>query len=250
MTISRYPHFQRIDPALSPSIPVDSPSPFARAMPMGRTIRAYSGVLPCTQYVARHLLKCEHLRPLPGDRFFPYQAEPHYTHQVWIWYRFHTDPSQLQLLFRGQFDFAIAGKNSAQVAAEITDYLAFLLIHSEDYQQHLFRNSGSDAFWAQAVEQYLTLEKVWSSFAISASGLTGSKAPHHLSFSASDEAFSLRWEMLSQTVHHILKSRQMGPCEQGLLITLLSKQPLTEQEERLIDQVYESIRKGLLKVVE
>lgn len=117
---SNHKQLQGIDQTTSQSILVDSSQAFARLLPSGRTIRAYSGSLPCTRYAARHLLKCEHLQPIPGEQFPPYRAEPNNTHQLWIWYRFKTNPDQLHLLFREQFGFEIPGKKSNQIAGEIT----------------------------------------------------------------------------------------------------------------------------------
>jgi len=142
------------------SIPTNIDQEFSRLAESGRIVRAYGGVLPCTRRIARHLLRCEHLRQLPGERFQPYRVEPNYTHQIWLWYILKKDPDKLHLLFRGQFNFTIPGKNPDWIAEEIADFLAYLLINSEEHVQEVFRNSYSDRFWSLAVEKkFLSLRK-------------------------------------------------------------------------------------------
>ncbi|MBW4573933.1 MAG: hypothetical protein KME08_01460 [Aphanothece sp. CMT-3BRIN-NPC111] len=143
----------------------NSPSanqPFSRIAESGRIIRAYSGVLPCTKYTAQHLLRCEHLRDLPGEKAPPYKVQPEYTHQIWIWYRTYKEPEKLNLVFRGQFDFNTASDKSDVIAAEITDFLAYLMLQAKDPTEVL-RNKDGDVFWAMAVERkfnnILQLEK-------------------------------------------------------------------------------------------
>lgn len=126
---------------------------FSRLAESGRIIRSYSGFLPDCRFKARHILRCEHLRDIPGERFSPYRAEPHFTHQIWLWYRLNIEPNKLYLLFRGQFDFSISAIKADQMAGEVTDFLAFLLLESDRYRQNIFRNKDSDSFWVRAVER-------------------------------------------------------------------------------------------------
>jgi len=132
--------------------PGDTPQPFSRVAASGRIIRAYSGFLPCSQHTARHILRCEHLRELPGQKVLPYRAEPEYTHQIWIWYRLYNQPSKLNLVFRGQFDFTIANNEADIVAREITDFLVYLMLNAKDPREVL-RNKDSELYWAAAIER-------------------------------------------------------------------------------------------------
>lgn len=139
------------------SITPEADQEFSRLAASGRIIRSYSGFLPCARFRARHILRCEHLRQLPGERFQPYRVFPNYTHQIWLWYRLNPKPEQLHLLFRGQFDFTIPDKYpneviADKVAAEITDFLAYLLKKSQNYSRDFFRHKDSDTFWVMAVE--------------------------------------------------------------------------------------------------
>ncbi|MDJ0718727.1 MAG: hypothetical protein QNJ54_31630 [Prochloraceae cyanobacterium] len=134
------------------SIAPEANQEFSRMEASGRIIRSYSGFLPSTRFQARHILRCEHLRQLPGERFQPYRTFPNYTHQLWLWYRLNSNPDKLYLLFRGQFDFTIPGKNSDKVAAEITDFIAYLLKEQENSSRELFRHKDSDNFWVMAIE--------------------------------------------------------------------------------------------------
>ena len=128
--------------------------PFSRVEESGRIIRAYSGFLPCTRHTARHLLRCEHLRQLPGEGFPPYRAQPEFTHQIWIWYRTYKEPEKLYLVFRGQFDFSITDADADLVAGEITNFLAHLMIEAKDPREVL-RHKETDIFWPLAVERKL-----------------------------------------------------------------------------------------------
>jgi hypothetical protein len=127
---------------------------FARVAESGRIIREYSGFLPATRLKARHILRCEHLRQLPGEGFPPYRVEPQFTHQLWLWSRNTPagtqEPQPLALVFRGQFKFAMPGKDPDALAATVTDFLAFLLLQATDMQQ-VMRYPDSDLFWADAV---------------------------------------------------------------------------------------------------
>ena len=126
---------------------------FSRLAESGRIIRAYSGFLPDCRFRARHILRCEHLRELPGERFPPYRVEPQFTHQIWLWYRLKQEPDKLYLLFRGQFDFGFSAMDADQMSGEVTDFLAFLLLEGDQYRQNIFRNQNSDSFWVRAVER-------------------------------------------------------------------------------------------------
>jgi hypothetical protein len=132
----------------------DANQSFTRVVETGRIIREYSGFLPCTQLTARHILRCEHLRDIPGEGLPPYRVEPNYTHQLWIWYRPQQEPGKLYLVFRGQFEFTIPGKDADEVAREVTDFLAYLMLQTGDRRQVL-RHEESDLFWADAVETKL-----------------------------------------------------------------------------------------------
>jgi hypothetical protein len=136
---------------------------FARVAESGRIIREYSGFLPATRLKARHILRCEHLRQLPGEGFPPYRVEPQFTHQLWLWSRNTPTgnrepqplaPEPLALVFRGQFEFALPGKDPDALATAVTDFLAFLLLQATDMQQ-VMRYPDSDLFWADAVASCL-----------------------------------------------------------------------------------------------
>jgi hypothetical protein len=141
---------------------------FARMAESGRIVCEYSGFLPAAQLTARHILRCEHLRQLPGEGFPPYRVEPQLTHQIWIWSRkvaqkpvsasqaapVEPSPQPLELIFRGQFEFALPGQVADELAASVTDFLAFLLLQATDIHQVL-RHSESDLFWTDAVASYL-----------------------------------------------------------------------------------------------
>lgn len=120
----------------------------------GRIIREYSGFLPCSQLAARHILRCEHLRDIPSEGFSPYRVEPEFTHQLWIWYRTREEPGRLQLVFRGQFDFSIPGKDADGIAGMVTDFLARMLWEAKSLKQAQ-RNDNSDVFWSRAVSTKL-----------------------------------------------------------------------------------------------
>lgn len=128
--------------------------PFTRLAQSGRIISEYSGVLPATRLTARHILRCEHLRDIPGEGLPPYRVEPQFTHQIWLWCRPHATPDQLSLIFRGQFEFVLPGKDPDWVAAEVTDFLAYLLLQATD-PNLVMRHDESDLFWAEAIETQL-----------------------------------------------------------------------------------------------
>jgi hypothetical protein len=166
LSASRYAQIATIPPVYAAAgdyrpEAVDTPDhqPFARVTESGRSICEYSGVLPAARLKVRHLLRCEHLRQLPGEEFPPYRVEPQFTHQIWLWSRNiptdgSTAPQPLALVFRGQFEFAIPGQNPDQVAIDVTEFFAFLLLQATDIQQ-VMRYPDSDLFWADAVASYL-----------------------------------------------------------------------------------------------
>jgi hypothetical protein len=121
----------------------------------GRIIRAYEGIVPYGINKAQHILRCEHLRQLPEEKFAPYRAEENYTHQIWLWYKLNNNPEKLELLFRGQFDFSIPDINSDLVAQQIADFLVYLMLNAEGHQKELFRHQYSYLFWSKAVEKKL-----------------------------------------------------------------------------------------------
>lgn len=129
---------------------------FSRLAVHGRVVRSYSGFLPCARRTARHILKCEHLRHIPSEGPKPYCFQSNHTHQIWLWYRLNRAPDRLHLLFRGQFDFTLLGRNSDWVAGEVADFLAFLLITCETHHREIFRHQHSDIFWTSAVERKFT----------------------------------------------------------------------------------------------
>ncbi|MBW4577730.1 MAG: hypothetical protein KME08_21065 [Aphanothece sp. CMT-3BRIN-NPC111] len=132
----------------------DTEQPFSSIKRSGRLVCGYSGFLPCTQQTARHILTCEHLRKLPEEKLPPYRFEPQYTHQIWIWYRNYKDFKKLNLLFRGQFDFAILDREPDTVAKEVSDFLAYVMINSKNSRE-LLRTQYNDTFWVLAVETKL-----------------------------------------------------------------------------------------------
>ncbi len=132
--------------------PTDTNQQFSRVAEGGRIIRSYSGFLPRTRRTARHILRCEHLWDIPGERL-PYRVDPSFTHQIWIWYRLNKDPEKLYLLFRGQFNFTITGHDSDWIAGQVSDSLASLLRDSKEHMHLVFRHKDCDTFWALAVER-------------------------------------------------------------------------------------------------
>jgi hypothetical protein len=132
---------------------LDPNQQFTRLEASGRVIRSYGGILPSSGGRARHILRCEHLRELPGEGLQPYRAEPNFTHQIWLWYRMNDEPDRLYLLFRGQFDFRMMGYDLDWIAGEIADFLAYLLLNCDEVAPEIFRNQYSDQFWSTAVSR-------------------------------------------------------------------------------------------------
>ncbi|MDJ0716853.1 MAG: hypothetical protein QNJ54_22005 [Prochloraceae cyanobacterium] len=134
---------------------------FSSVETSGRILSCYSGFLPGWRFRARHILRCEHLRNIPGERFPPYRAHSSLTHQLWLWYRLNQRPDRLELLFRGQFDLSFEKSKTDEVAKEITAHLADLLTEGKTHPQELFRHLDSHQFWLCAIETKLkTLTKV------------------------------------------------------------------------------------------
>jgi hypothetical protein len=121
----------------------------------GRIVREYAGVLPCSRRTVKHLLRCEHLRPVAGDPSSPYQDDPNNTHQIWLWYRTSSEPERLHLVFRGQFNFAVPSQPADTIAVQITDSLAERLWESQQLDQTL-RYDESDDDWSSTIEQKLS----------------------------------------------------------------------------------------------
>ena len=105
---------------------------------------------PAPNQSARHILRCEHLRLIPGEGFPPYRVAPQYTHQIWLWYRTQERPARLMLVFRGQFECVIPGRPSDQIAKEVTQFLANYLMTVEEYER-VIRQNDSDLFWATLI---------------------------------------------------------------------------------------------------
>jgi hypothetical protein len=135
-------------PRRSPANPYQ---PFTRVATSGRIIREYSGVLPCARLSARHILRCEHLRDIPGEGLPPYRVEPDFTHQIWLWYRSSDEANRLRLVFRGQFDCSIPGREADVVACEVTDYLAELLWDLSNMEESM-HHENCEIFWSKAIE--------------------------------------------------------------------------------------------------
>jgi len=138
------------------STSTDPDQQFCRLAAGGRVIRSYSGFLPYCRRTAGHLLRCEHLRYISSEGLQPYCVQSNFTHQIWLWYRLNREPDKLHLLFRGQFDFTLLGRDSDWVAGEVADFLAFLLLNCEGHHREIFRHSGGEIFWAYAVERKFT----------------------------------------------------------------------------------------------
>ena len=141
----------------APTTGTETTEKFTSLETSGRIIRSYRGVLPCARGKARHILRCEHLRQIPGEGLPPYRARPEYTHQLWLWYRLNEEPDKLYLLFRGQFDFSLSEREPDWVAGKVSDFLAFLLIYTDKCksQREVFRHQHSDRFWLLAIEKKL-----------------------------------------------------------------------------------------------
>ena len=54
------------------------------------------------------------------------------------------------LVFRGQFEFVIAGRSPDVIAAEISEFLVSYLMTIENYQR-VIRQDDSDLFWASLI---------------------------------------------------------------------------------------------------
>jgi hypothetical protein len=224
--------------------------PFSRMEESGRIIRTYSGVLPQLRGRARHMLRCEHLRLLPGEGFSPYRAEPDFTHQIWIWYRLNQAPERLNFLFRGQFNFAMLDQDSDTTARRVTDYIANLLTHSDEYEEQLFLNESSWNFWTLAIDKFLAMEK---NFLLTIN-TSGPQAP------PIDEAYlqvkalktqvnNLSSELIQQLFANILMARKIHKKEQSMLMNLLSSSELSEDHKAMVNRLFDDIQEGRIRVV-
>jgi hypothetical protein len=137
------------------SPPGNALRPFTRTIDReGRIIREYSGILPCTKHAARHILRCEHLRDIPGEPVSFYKQEDHFTHQIWVWYRELANPSLLQLLFRSQFECAVKGCDPDAVATAVTDDFAQALWQCKLPQQ-VYQSPSNEEIWEKVLENAL-----------------------------------------------------------------------------------------------
>ena len=146
-------HEQRATPT-----PAETDSGFKSVAQASRIIREFRGLLPTAGHAARHILRCEHLRQLPGERFHPFRAEPEYTHQLWFWYRLHERSEQLILLFRGQFDLRFPEQDPDCAASYLTDRIAEELMTSMTNDFYLFRQQDSEIFWASLINSQVNLK--------------------------------------------------------------------------------------------
>lgn len=131
-------------------------SPFTRLETSGRVICEYGGLLATNITTGRYLLRCEHLRSLPGEKFPPYRVEPDFSHQLWIFSRGQADDANLQIIFRAQFNLAFPGQDADQVALEVTEFLAYLMQHAIEPDAFV-PGAAADQFWAEAVETHLEM---------------------------------------------------------------------------------------------
>jgi hypothetical protein len=131
--------------------------PFAQIKTTGRIIAEYQGFLPCTHNTARHILRCEHLRHIQGEQRDPYKFEPNNTHQIWIWYRLCKNFHEINLLFHGQFNFAIPtphNESSDEIAMKVTKFLVHIMSDCQ-IPAYVLRDKDSDTFWTIVVEKKL-----------------------------------------------------------------------------------------------
>lgn len=55
---------------------------------------------------------------------------------------------------------------------------------------------------------------------------------------------------VEQVIHQILARRRISPMDQHLLMSLLlSKDSISPQEQRLVDELFEALKNGKLRVV-
>ncbi|MBF2078570.1 MAG: hypothetical protein IGR76_08625 [Synechococcales cyanobacterium T60_A2020_003] len=224
---------------------------FCRMAESGRIVRTYSGVLPKLERTARHILRCEHLDVIPGEGLSPYRAEPHYSHQIWIWYRLDHTPERLNLLFRGQFDFSSSEQDSNALAARVTDYLADLLINHDEHQHQLFLNESSWEFWTLAIDQFVSTEKsllclldmIKNQQSHLDDGYLQIKAIKRLTHKLSSDLVRLLFANIST-------ARKISRKDQTLLMEMLSDSELNKEHLDIINQLFDGIKKGCIKVVD
>ncbi len=121
--------------------------------PGERLISCWCGALPATRRSARHLLLCEHLRPVSGHR--PFRVLPEASHQIWLFYQPRRDLSRLNLLFRCQAALLVPGREEDWPARAGVEFLARLLSEQKDVRK-LIRFDATDhgGFWAEALYYY------------------------------------------------------------------------------------------------
>ena len=226
-----------------------NPEQFCRLAESGRIIRAYSGFLPGLESTARHVLRCEHLELIPGEGFSPYRAESHFTHQIWIWYRFNHSPERLNLLFRGQFNFLSSDFDAHALARRVTDYLSELLVHSDVGHEQLFLNESSWKFWALAVDSFISTEEKLNCLVDAAKA----QKPH------TDEAYlkiralklqthSFSSVLINQLFSNILMARKISRREQQILFEMLSESDVIDEHKAMIKRLFDEIKRGSVKV--
>ncbi|MDG2990606.1 hypothetical protein L3556_06610 [Candidatus Synechococcus calcipolaris G9] len=133
-----------------------SNSPFTRLEAGGRIICEYGGLLAANGTPGRYLLRCEHLRSLPGEKFPPYRVEPDFTHQLWIFSRSPKNEAHLDIIFRAQFNLDLPGQDGDQVALEVTEFLAYLMQHASEPDAFV-PGEAAEQFWIEAVETHLEM---------------------------------------------------------------------------------------------
>lgn len=253
-------------------------TPFGPIPISGRVVRAYSGCLPLPHPTPRHILKCEHLRPLPGESMQPYRAEPDFTHQIWIWYRLVDQPDKLHLLFRSQLSFRFHKQESDQdtdvTAVDIVDNLARLMRGlPQSAGQELFRHENSDEFWTGILEQFLSQRRRLMGIELQSAVTPEEEAarandpslrdkadldlqpaeqplpPERQEGLLPDHATRVRYEKIQRMVAHIFEVRKLTQADQRTLMALFSQNSLSSSEEVLINRIYDGVRRGLIKVV-
>lgn len=124
--------------------------------PGQRLVSCWAGLLKATARTARHLMICEHLRPLPRGRSTgPWRVLPTATHQLWLFYQPRREPLRLNLLFRCQAALQLAGREEDWPAARSTEFVARLLEDHRDVHKLLrFNATDHGGFWAEALHYY------------------------------------------------------------------------------------------------
>lgn len=226
-----------------------NPEQFDRLEESGRIVRAYGGFLPGLESTARHILRCEHLDLIPGEGFPPYRAESHFTHQIWIWYRFKHSPERLNLLFRGQFSFPASELDPHALARRVTDYLSELLIHRDVGHDQLFLNESSWKFWALAIDSFISTEERLSCLIDAAKNQKSHADEAYLKIRALKlQTHSLSAVLINQLFSNILMARKISRREQCLLIEMLSESDISEEHQNMIKRLFDEVKRGSVKV--